>query len=282
MKMLALLATLILISPGMVAAQSSSGGGLGGVLDTLGGILGIGGGRMHGHVVLVKGDTLVVRGDDGRTLSLDASKTDPRVRGVLKPGDGVTVTLGKPREGEPRDAANVVADLQLDPPSQAAKSWQRVDGTIQEASKSTVTFRTRDGLVLPLDVSGIAGLPVLQPAQPATLIYEQGRQGPVAVWIEPGSALGQSSTPLPAPGPQPSASPDTGLQRVHGLVDSVTMTGFTLTSDEGRKVTVETSRMPQGGPRDVRPGDVVTVFGRAGASPDVLAAEFVQADTPRR
>jgi hypothetical protein len=280
MKMLALLATLILMAPAMAAAQSSSGGGLGGVLDTLGGIFGLGGGRLHGHVVLVKGDTLVVRGDDGRTLSLDASKTDPRMRGVLKPGDGVTVTLTKPREGEPREAATTIADLQLDPPSQAAKSWERVEGTIQEASKSKVTFRTRDGMVLPLDVSGIAGLPVLQPAQPATLIYEQGRQGPVAVWIEPGSALGVA--PHPVPGSQPSASPDTGLQRVHGLVDSVMMTGFTLTSDEGRRLTVETSRMPRGGPPDVRPGDMVTVFGRPGASPDVLAAEFVQADVPRR
>lgn len=282
MKVLALLATLILISPGLSAAQSSSGGGLGGVIDTLGGILGIGGGRMHGHVVLVKGDTIVVRGDDGRTLSLDASKTDPRVRGVLKPGDGVTVTLAKPREGEPRDTRTAIADLQLDPPSQAGKSWQRVEGTVQEASKSTVTFRTRDGLVLPLDVSGISGLPVLQPAQPATLIYEQGRQGPVAVWIEPGSALGLAAPLPPQTGSQPSASPDTSLQRVHGLIDSVTMTGFTLTSDEGRRLTVDTSRMPQGGPRDLRPGDMVTVFGRPGSSPDVLAAEFVQADTPRR
>jgi hypothetical protein len=40
--------------------------------------------------------------------------------------------------------------------------------------------------------------------------------------------------------------------------------------------------MPQGGPRDLRPGDMVTVFGRPGSSPDILAAEFVQADTPRR
>src|SRR5206468_2599770 len=56
MKRLAVLATLlflVLSAPAIAGAQSSSGGGgLGGVLDTLGGILGIAGGRAHGHVVL--------------------------------------------------------------------------------------------------------------------------------------------------------------------------------------------------------------------------------------
>ena len=303
MKLLAIFATLLFLAPGPAAAQSSSsGGGLGGVLDTLGGILGIAGGKLHGHVVATKGDTLVVRTDGNRTVAVDASRTDPRVRGVLKPGDGVTLTMSKPREGEPRDATPQVTDLQLDPPSQATKSYQRTDGVIEEASQSKVTFRTREGMTLPLDVSTIQGLPALQPGQPATLFYEQGRQGPVAVWIEPGSALGSAPSAGPIPGPPPagpmpgststgpmpgtaspgSASPDTGVQRVQGHVDAVTTTGFTLTTNDGRRLTVDTTRIAQGAARDIRPGDNVTVFGRPTAVPEVLAAEYVQPETARR
>ena len=288
MKLVAFLATLLLLAPGSVWAQSS-GGGLGGVLDTLGGIFGVGSGRVHGNVVVNRGDTLVVRTDAGRTLAVDASKTDSRLRGLLKPGDGVTLVMRAPKEGEPRDATTVATELQLDPPTQAGKSWLSVEGTVQEANNSRVTFKTREGFTLPLDVATITGLPTLQAGQPATLIYEQGRQGPVAVWIEPGtSASAQTfpASPRPVPGqppdPQagasPSASPDTGLQRVHGLVDSVSLTGFTLTSDDGRKMTVDTLRLSEGRAPNVRPGDLVTVFGRPGSTPSAITAEFVQPD----
>src|SRR5687767_3337217 len=183
MRLVAFLATLLLFAPGTVAAQQSSGGGLGGVLDTLGGILGISGGRVHGNVVVNRGDTLVVRTDNGRTVAIDASKTDARLRGLLKPGDGVTVVMRPPKEGEPRDATAVATELQLDPPTQAGKSWLTVEGTVQDVNKQRVTFKTREGFTLPLDVASITGLPTLQAGQPATLTYEQGRQGPVAVWI---------------------------------------------------------------------------------------------------
>lgn len=277
MRLLAFLATLLLLAPVPVSAQSSSGGGLGGVLDTLGGIVGLGTGRIHGHVVMAKGDTLVVRSDDGRTLSVDVSRTDQRLRGVLKPGDGVTLTMRQPREGEPKNQALIANDLQLDPPSKAGKTFQRVEGNVLETGASRMTFRTREGFTLPLDVSKITGLPQLSNGQPATLFYEPDKQGVVAVWIEPGS-VAQASKPAPAP--PPAASPDTGVQRFHGLVDSVTLSGFTLTSDDGRKLTVETK---SGASQDIRPGDMVTVFGRAAAGrADAIVAEFVHQDSPRR
>jgi hypothetical protein len=83
------------------------------------------------------------------------------------------------------------------------------------------------------------------------------------------------------PGQQPSASPDTRLQQFHGRIEAVTMTGFTLANEDGRKLTVDTARVSQGVP-DVRPGDMVTVFGRPGPGPGMVAAEFVQPDPPRR
>jgi hypothetical protein len=278
MKLLAFLATLLLLAPVPAQAQSSSRGALGGVIDTLGGILGIGGGRVHGHVVVATGDTLVVRTDDNRTLSIDASQTDLRIRGLLKPGDGVTVTLRQPREGESRSQTLAAADLQLDAPSQAPKSYERVEGTVTEASGSRVVFKTREGFTLPLDVSLITGLPSLQPGQPATLIYEQSsRPGNVtAVWIEPGTGT-RGGSPSASINTTGSGSGD--LQRVHGLVEAVTVSGFTLAADDGRKVSVQAG---QNAPQDVRPGDLVTVFGRPGSGPDSIVAEIVQPDAPRR
>ena len=303
MRLVAFLATLLLLAPGAVSAQSKSGG-LGGVLDTLGGIVGLGGGRVHGNVVLTKGDTIVVRTDDGRTLAVDGSGIDPRIRGVLKTGDGVTVTMRQAREGEPRGQSPAAADIQLDPPSQAGKSFQVVEGTVAETQQSRVMFKTREGFSLPLDVSTITGLPPLSSGQPATLFYEQGKQGVVAVWIEPGfapqagggmppagSPIGQAPQPFPGqmppigqapqpfpgpmPNPQPSASPDTGSQRYHGVVDSVSMNGFTLATDDGRKLNVQVA---SGAPNQLRPGDMVTVFGRAGAGGSDIVADSVQPD----
>jgi len=71
-------------------------------------------------------------------------------------------------------------------PKGGGKAFQAVSGTVQEAGRQRVLFKTRDGLVLPVDVSNINGLPYLAPNQPATLYYEQGpRQEIVGVWISP-------------------------------------------------------------------------------------------------
>ena len=88
----------------------------------------------------------------------------------------------------------------------------------------------------------------------------------------PPPSPGQQS---PAPS-QPSASPDTGVPRYHGVVESVSMNGFTLASDDGRKLSVE------GNSGDLRPGDMVTVFGRpAGGRSDAIVADSVQPDARR-
>lgn len=289
MKLLAVFATVLLALPGPVAAQSGGGGGgLGGVLDTLGGILGVGGVRPHGNVVLVKGDTLVFRTDDGRTLSIDASGTDPRIRSLLKPGDGATVTVKQPREGGSSQAL-VASEVQLDPPSQKGKEWQRVEGTIQEARRSQVVFKTREGFVVPVDVSRITGLPSLTTGAPATLVYENTGQGVVGVWIEPGVATGAApGIPGAAPGTpgaggsaSPATSPSSNageLKRAHGLVESVRTGGFVLNTDDGRRLTIDTNRVSPGAPGNVREGDLVTVFGRAGDGPDAIIADVVQPD----
>jgi hypothetical protein len=46
-------------------------------------------------------------------------------------------------------ATAVATELQLDPPTQAGKSWLSVEGIVQDASKSRVTLKTREGFTLP-------------------------------------------------------------------------------------------------------------------------------------
>jgi hypothetical protein len=275
MKLVAFLAILVLAGPGAAVAQQPQqpSGGLGSVIDILGGILGVGGGgRVHGHAVLAKGETLVVRTDDSRTVAVDVSAIDPRIRGVVQPGDGVTLALGRAPDGDTRGTAVAASDMQLDPPAQGGRTYHQIGGTVAEATASRVVFRTREGMTIPLDVTAITGLPALRAGEPATLIYEQGAtHGVVAVWIEPGAA---ASASIDSTRPRPGEG-----NRVHGMVETVTLNGFALVADDGRRVMVETSRASSA---DVRPGDYVTVVGRLDAGGDTFVADRIRRDTRRR
>jgi preprotein translocase subunit YajC len=47
--------------------------------------------RVHGTVGTVSGNTLSLKTDDGRTVSVDMRQVDPGIRGALSAGEGVTV-----------------------------------------------------------------------------------------------------------------------------------------------------------------------------------------------
>src|SRR5882762_3192037 len=204
---------LILAAASPLAAQDKqnkqdSKGGLGGVLDTLGNVLGTGTQKLHGTVVANEGSTFVLRTDDHRTYRVDAAALDPQKVSALTPGQTVSVTAG---------------------------------GTVQEAGRQRVLFKTRDGLVLPVDVSNLNGLPYLAPNQPATLYYEQGpRQEIVGVWIQPGTA-GASAPSTGAPSASaPSASVSAAAQSLDGSVESVGVSELKLQTSDGRSVVVDT------------------------------------------
>jgi translation initiation factor IF-1 len=262
-----LTAIVMLVGVGPAAAQNSGGskdgkdrGGLGGVLDTLGGILGAGGGKLHGAVVTAHDTTLVLRTDDQRTVRVDTGSIDPQVRQQLTPGQTVTVTA--------RGSGDVLAasDVQVEQGKSSAQSFQRVTGTVQERSEGRVLFRTRDGLTLPVDTSQIRGLPYLAPNTPATLIYQQGSKQEIqAVWIEPGDA-GASASPATEPAastPAPGAASPAG-QTLQGMVESVSLSDLIVQTSDGKHVTVEVSHVDRNALASVRPGDVVTITGTAG------------------
>jgi len=273
-----LTALLLTVVAGPAAAQDnkdSGKGGLGSVLDTLGGILGNkAGGKLHGTVVLTQGTTMVLRTDDNRTVRVDMASIDPQARQQLVPGQKVTVTA--------RGAGDVLtaSDLQVEQGQAAPQAFSKVTGTVQESSPGHVLFKTKEGLTLPVDTSQIHGLPYLAANTPATLIYEQGaKQEVVGVWIEPGQA-GASASPTLEPSrssssSQPSASlPSTG-QQLEGRVESIALSELTVQTSDGRHVRVDTSGVDRSTLASVRPGDTVTVTGTATSNPDSFNATSV-------
>ena len=301
-RMMATLLVLLVAVAGATAAgaqqndkqqgDKKSGGALGGVLDTLGGILNVGSRKLHGTIVVSEGNTLVVRGDDRATYRVDVAAIDPAARAKLTSGQTVTLQA-RGGQGDVLTATAVEPDAE----AKSAATFQRISGTVQQTSKDRVTFKTAEGLVLPVDISNVHGLPYLSANQPATLYYEQGpQQEIVAVWIEPGES-GQSPSSASAPTASPSASTSaptaspsastsaptaspsastTSAQSLRGQVQTIGVSSLTLQTGDGRTVTVDTSAVDPQMVATVRPGDAVTVTGTP-ADGGRFAAQTVRA-----
>jgi translation initiation factor IF-1 len=240
-----------------------SGGALGGILDTLGGLLGTGSRTLHGTVVLTDGYTVVLRAADRNTYRVDVAGLDPSSRTNLTPGQMVTVTA---RGG----GTNVLTAtrVQADADTTSRAPVQRVSGTIQESGRQRILFKTGDGLVLPVDVSRVHGLPYLAINQPATLYYEQGpKQEIEAVWLEPGAA-------------QPSALPSTTsvARSLQGKVETIGVSTLTLQTSDGKTVTVDTSGVDRQSVASVRPGDAITITGAPGGDGGKFVAQSIRSD----
>ncbi|HEV8614856.1 MAG TPA: hypothetical protein VGU22_05125 [Methylomirabilota bacterium] len=270
-------AVAILLASAAPASAQTGQGGLGGVLDALGGILGGVAQKLHGTVVLARDTTLVLRGDDERSYRIDLASIAPQARQSLRVGETATVSV----RGGGQAGVLTATDLHADP-SGAPKAFRQVAGTIEEGgNNSRIVFRTRDGLSLPIDVSQLRGLPFFSANDPATLIYEHGpQQQIVAVWVEPGQTQPAASAPpssLPWP-TQPSASiPARGVDSVQGTVNTIGLDSFSLQTREGRTVMVEARGVDRRAVQGIRPGDVVTVTGQA-ETPDRFVAQSIRMD----
>ena len=297
MRKLAILTTCVLVlaiaTSGAVAqdkqdkSSKDNKGALGGVLDTLGSVLGTGPQKLHGTVVLTEGPTFVLRTDDRRTYRVDTASLDPQKVRIVTPGQTLSVSA---RGG---GQAGVLTATEITPDTNgSAKTFQTVSGTVQEAGRDRVLFKTREGLVLPVDVGNISGLPYLAANQPATLYYEPGsRQEIVGVWIQPGTgqAAQSSSAPTSPPSsspPSPTASSQSSpsasvstAQSLDGVVESIGMSELKLRANDGRSLTVDTSNVDKQALRAVAPGDLVTVTGEGGTTGERFVAQSVQ---PRR
>jgi len=275
MKAIVILTAIVvaLVGAGSAGAQDNKDtnkdrGGIGGVLDTLGGILGgATSNKLHGTVVVAHDTNVVLRTDDKRTVRVDTASIDPQVRQQLVPGQSVTITT--------RGSGDVLtaSDVQVEQ-GKASQPFSRVSGTVQERSDGRILFKTKEGLTLPVDTSQVRGLPYIAPNTPATLIYEQGPKQEVrAVWIEPGDAA-VSASPSASGSASPSASLPT-TQKLEGLVESVGMSELTVQTSDGRHVRVDTNGVDRTTLASVRPGDIVTITGNTGTDPDKFSATAV-------
>jgi len=68
-------------------------------------------------------------------------------------------------------------------------------------------------------------------------------------------------------------------QSIEGLVESIGVAELKLQTSDGRAITVDTSGVDRQALRAIGPGDVVTVTGKGGATPDRFVAQSVE---PRR
>lgn len=293
MRVIVILTAMLVALAGGVPASaqdnkdpSKDRGGLGGVLDTLGGLLGSGtSNKVHGAVVLAHDTTAVIRTDDKRSVRVDTASIDPQVRQQLVPGQTVTVT-GRGAGGDVLAAS----DIQVEQGKAAPQAFSRVTGTVQERSEGRVLFKTKEGLTLPVDTSQIRGLPYLASNAPATLIYEQGpKQEILGVWIEPGDTAASASPGMEPSASQPSGSQPSGSQpaaslpsgaagagqKLEGLVETIGASDMTVQTTDGRHIRVDTANVDRTTLASVRPGDIVSITGNATTDPDKFSANSV-------
>ena len=106
--------------------------------------------RIHGQVQSVSGNTVTVKADDGRVLTVDAAQVSNDIRGALTPNAGVTL-IGKAGVGQTPSTQSPSAS----PTGVDDKSWQRIHGTVSSASGSTLSLKADDGRNLNVDLKDV-------------------------------------------------------------------------------------------------------------------------------
>jgi hypothetical protein len=174
--------------------------------------------RIHGIVQSIRGNTLTLKADDGRILTVNTADVSPSVRRALRVGQGVEV-VGRLR-GDPnhvtarfiqRDSSNVARGDHVTRRSapQASASprldvnGDRIHGTVQTLQGPTLTLRADDGRLLTVNVADVpAGeLRGLAQGQPITVIgqLKGDRRHVVARFIEPDGSATVARSQLNAP-----------------------------------------------------------------------------------
>lgn len=134
---------------------------------------------VRGHVVVITDSDVIVQGEDGRTYTVNTTGMDSRQVRALEPGHAVGVAT----RGAGPNGVLIGSTINVNPA--ALKAFARLDGTVLAVSGSRVTFEGSDGNIVLVDLPPMVGrAPAVELNTPATLIYESGPRGPIAVWIE--------------------------------------------------------------------------------------------------
>src|SRR5204863_7269050 len=146
------------------------------VLDTLPGLLRGGGSQeLHGFLVAVHEQDIVVRGQDNRTYTIATAGIDRRALGdLLKPGQPIKVKLRRGGDGQKLTASSMEAD------TGTARAFRTVAGTVEPLAGERIQFRTTEGFVIPVDLGQMVGTrPTVKAGEAATLTYELTGQNPI-------------------------------------------------------------------------------------------------------
>jgi len=166
----------ILVAIAMVTPAWAQGSG-GGVFDVLNDALRLNR-TVRGHVVQHREGTLVLRGDDDRTYTINTVDLDLSALRGVRDGRPVAVALKSPVP----ETMPIAVSLQ--PADGPTKVFRRVEGTVDAVSDDQIRFTTRDGRTVTLDRGRIVGeAPYVVPNETATLVYEEEPRT-AGVWIE--------------------------------------------------------------------------------------------------
>jgi hypothetical protein len=222
--------------------------------------------RFHGYVVNAAETALVVRADDGWTHVVDLSQLSADAR-RFELGEGVTISA---TASDKLLVASAIQHDKSDPARKGqatSKRFQTMHGTVQSLSGSTLSFRSDEGRLMPVDVSQIKGnVPKPNVNEPITLVYEPGMRGKLtAIWMQPDAAQ-----PSAALGPA-------ARERFRGQVDSIDGSKFWLRTDDDRWFLVDAAQVDAATRANLRAGRQVVVIGKlADAKSNQLMADRIR------
>jgi preprotein translocase subunit YajC len=238
--------------------------------------------RIHGKVQSVSGNTVTVRADDGRTLTVDAAQVDASIRGALTKDEGVTLIGFKGSDANKFTARYIQQDssdasragttaAKTAAPATDAKGWQRVHAKVQSVSGTTVTAKTDDGRTLSVDATKVSAeiRNALKPGAGVTLVGFAGAKPTqfTAHYIEQDGSASQS----------PSASVDEkSWQRIHGTVSSISGTTLSMKADDGRDLKVDMKEIGEPIRKSLGTGDKVLVTGFYRGDQNTVAARYLE------
>ena len=122
--------------------------------------------RVHGTVQSVSGNTVTVKTDDGRTLTAHAGQVSAEIRGSLAKDDGVTLIGFPGSRTDHFDARYIQKDSATGAAGGASapsalpgpvdeKSWQKIHGTVNSVSGTTLSLKADDGRAINVDMKEV-------------------------------------------------------------------------------------------------------------------------------
>src|SRR5262245_31945888 len=141
-----------------------------GALDVVREVFGLGR-VVRGHVIQHREGTLVLRGEDHRTYTVNTAGLEIPALRRLRDGRPVTVTLKSAGGPEP-DTMPIASAVTIE--AGPAKAFRRVEGTVESVTDDRITVTTSDGVRVALDRDRVVGeLPPVEPAESLIIVYEQ-------------------------------------------------------------------------------------------------------------